>query len=52
MSSSPVILGVLVHLGDMFPLGVMRMGAEVAPTVCSQNKFRLEGNDYLFLTDL
>lgn len=33
---SPEILGVLEHLGVGLPLGVVGVGAEAAPQVCSR----------------
>ena len=35
VASSPVILGVLEHLGDELALGVVALGAEPTPKVCS-----------------
>lgn len=49
MASSPLILGVLEHLGVGLPLGVVGVGAEPVPKVCSGHWFRLEGPEYLFL---
>lgn len=36
---SPVILGILEHLGVKLPLVVMGLGAEPAPKVCSEHRF-------------
>ena len=38
-----MILDVLEHLGVELPLGVVGLGAELAPNVCSGHLFRLEG---------
>lgn len=43
MNSSPVFPGVLEQLAVGFPLGVMGMGAEPVPKVCTRHRFRLEG---------
>jgi hypothetical protein len=39
----PVILGVLEHLEVELPLGIVGVGAEPAPQVCSGCRFKLEG---------
>lgn len=39
LASSPLILGVLEHLGVGLPLGVLGMGAEPVVKVCSGHRF-------------
>jgi len=42
VASSPLILGVSEHLGVRLPLGVVGVGVEPAPKVCSGHRFRPE----------
>ena len=42
LASSPVILGVLEHLGVKLPLGLVELGAEPALKACSGYRFRLK----------
>ena len=41
--ASLVILGVSEHLGVKLPLGVVGLGEELVPKVCSVHQLRLEG---------
>ena len=45
---SPV-LGMLEHLGVELPLGVVGLGAELEPKVCTGYRLRLEGPVFLCL---
>ena len=44
VATSPVILGMLEHLGVDLPLGIMGPGAEPVPKVCSGHMLRPEGS--------
>ena len=43
LTSDPMILGVLEHLGVDLPLGVVGLAAEFPPKVCSGHQTTLEG---------
>ena len=43
VASSPTILGMFEHLGVELPWGVVGLGAELLPNVCSGHQLRLEG---------
>jgi hypothetical protein len=50
VASSPVILGMLEHLGADLSMGVVGLGVEPVPKVCSGHRLRPEG-DFLIVND-